>query len=384
MRTILFFHQSAQLYGSDKTILQLAIGMLEKGNKVLVVLPEEGPLSAELQNYNIRIIISPVFKLSRDMFFFRKFFYSFIHAFKSVRKIKRELNGIKIDCVHSNTLAVLLGAIYAKIFRIKHLWHVHEIIQHPKIIISIYKFLLKNLSSIIIYNSHATALHWGINSKKIITQVIHNGVTYLNPQIATNEHESFRNQIAKISNQKIVIALLGRISRLKGQRLLLKAFENCCLNHNNCILLFVGDPPKGQEFYQTELESLIEQSPKKDSIKIIPFQKNISEIYELSTIIVIPSTEPESFGMIALEAMIAKKPVVAAGHGGILELIEHNKTGLIFEPNNEIALSQELKRLIEDKSLTDTLVTAAFEKAQYEFPLSKYINSFESVYTKYC
>lgn len=384
MRTILYFHQSAQLYGSDKTLLQLAVGMFEKGNKVIVVLPETGPLSAELQNYNIQIIISPVFKLSRDMFTFRKLFHSFFQAFYSLRKIKHELNGIKIDCVHSNTLAVLLGAIYAKIFRIKHLWHVHEIIQHPKIIISIYKLLLKNFSSIIVYNSHATERHWGINGKKIFTQVIHNGVADLDSKFPTNENEFFKNQIAEIANKKIVISLIGRISRLKGQRLLLKAFENCCPNYNNSILLFVGDSPNGQEFYQSELESLIEHSPKKDSIRIIPFQLNISEIYKLSTIIVIPSTEPESFGMTALEAMIAKKPVIAAGHGGILELIEHNKTGLIFEPNNEIALSHELKRLMEDKSLIDTLVTAAFEKAKLEFPLSKYVNSFESIYTKYC
>lgn len=382
MKTILYFHQSAELYGSDKTLLQLVIGMSEKGHKVIVVIPEEGPLTAEFKDSKIEYIVNPVLKLSRDMFSPKKLFLFIYHFFTSIKTVRRKTKNLNIDLIHSNTLAVLLGAFYAKLFRIKHIWHVHEIIQHPKVIRLIYIFLLKNFSSIIVFNSRATANHWGIS--KTPQHIVHNGIENLFTQLTANEILTLKKEKLNLNTESIIITLIGRISRLKGQKLLLKAFENACLDKENCVLLYVGGPPSGQEYFQTELQELIKSSPKRESIHILPHQKDINKIYAITDIVVIPSTEPESFGMIALEAMIAKKPVLVAGHGGLLEIIEHNKSGLVFKASNEKALSQELLRLIEDSNLRKKLVLKANERVIKEFPLNKYIDSFDQIYTESC
>lgn len=384
MKTILYFHQSAELYGSDKTLLQLVIGMSKKGHKVVVIVPEEGALTVEFHNSGIRYIVSPVLKLSRDMFTVRKLFLFIYHFFTSIKKIRKETKGLKIDCIHSNTLAVLIGAFYAKLFRIKHLWHVHEIIKHPRSIQLIYSFLLKKFSSIIVFNSKATANHWGIRNSRVLQYIVHNGIENNYTTLPTDEIKKFRVEKLNIHAKSTVITLIGRISRLKGHQLLLKAFEGTCKDRNDCVLLYVGGPPNGQEHFQVELEQLIESSPKKDLVRILPHQKHIDKIYAISDIIVVPSTEPESFGMIALEAMIAKKPVVVAGHGGLLEIIEHNKSGLIFEASNEKALTQELNRLIDNRDLREKLVLKASDRAIKNFPLQKYIDSFDEIYTTNC
>ncbi len=371
MKTILYFHQSAELYGSDKTLLQLVIGMSKKGHKVIVIVPEEGPLTGEFQNFNIKYIVSPVLKLSRDMFTLKKLSLFVYHFFSSTKTIRRETKNLNIDCIHSNTLAVLLGAFYAKLFRIKHLWHVHEIIQHPKLFHHIYSFLLKNFSYNIVFNSKATSDHWKIKKSKTLQHIVYNGIENPNKLFTTDEIKAFRKKKLNINSKSTVITLIGRISRLKGHQLLLRAFENACKGRNDCVLLYIGEPPNGQEHFQVELEQLIESSPKKDSVRILPHQKNINKIYAITDIVVVPSTEPESFGMTALEAMIAEKPVIAAGHGGLLEIIEHNKTGLIFEALNENALRKRI-------------VIKAKERAIKKFPLKKYINSFEEIYTKNC
>lgn len=384
MKTILYFHQSAELYGSDKTLLQLIIGMIERGHRVIVIVPNEGPLTTEFKNFRIKYIVTPILKLSRDMFTPKNIFLFVYHLFKSTRKIRKKTKNLKIDCVHSNTLAVLLGALYAKLFRIKHIWHVHEIIQHPKIVYPIYSFLLRKFSSTIVFNSNATANYWKIKNTNALQFTIHNGIESISKDFEINEIREFKKRILNINSESIVITLIGRISRLKGQKLLLSAFENANFDKKDCVLLYVGESPLGQEYYQTELEQLIKESSKADLIRILPHQKNIEKIYAISDIIIVPSTEPESFGMTALEAMIAKRPVIVAGHGGLLEIVEHNETGLIFEVSNEKALRTEILRLINDKDLRNKLVKNAREKAINEFPIGKYLNSFEDIYTNNC
>lgn len=66
---------------------------------------------------------------------------------------------------------------------------------------------------------------------------------------------------------------------------------------------------------------------------------------------VVPSTEPEPFGMVAIEAMLASKPVVAANHSGLTEIVIHNETGFLVELNNIIALKEALEKLINNPEL---------------------------------
>ena len=78
MKNVLFVHQSADLYGSDKTLLFL-VEALKKNISPIVVVPEEGPLIEELRKKEIRVIISPVLKVSRQLFTsFKIFIFPFL------------------------------------------------------------------------------------------------------------------------------------------------------------------------------------------------------------------------------------------------------------------------------------------------------------------
>jgi len=62
-------------------------------------------------------------------------------------------------------------------------------------------------------------------------------------------------------------------------------------------------------------------------VSIIPFQKEISKFWQSIDIAVVPSIEPEPFGLVAVEAMLANKPVIASNHGGLTEIIINNYNG---------------------------------------------------------
>ena len=147
MKTILFVHQSAELYGSDKSLYFLVKELPKYKIRPIVVLPEEGPLAELFREAKIELIISPIIKLSRTLFSLKnivKFPYQII---SSLSKLNKKLSHESIDIVHSNTLAVLAGAFYAKWKGIKHIWHVHEIIEKPQILNKIYRLFLNKLLS---------------------------------------------------------------------------------------------------------------------------------------------------------------------------------------------------------------------------------------------
>ena len=156
MKNILFIHQSADLYGSDKTLLLLLTHIDKTKFNPVVVIPIDGPLKEELEKINIEVYINPVLKLYRNVVS-PKNSIKFLREYKTAIQFLDTLNKIhKFDIVYSNTLAVSLGMIYAKKRKIKHIWHVHEIIVHPKIIATIFPKLLNKYADSIVCNSEAT------------------------------------------------------------------------------------------------------------------------------------------------------------------------------------------------------------------------------------
>lgn len=131
MKNILFIHQSAELYGSDKTLLLLLKNLDKNKFKPVVLLPFDGPLKEALENEKIEVVIAPVLKLYRKLFTPKNligFFKDIKVAFKIVNELHKKY---QFTLIYSNTLAVLFGIMFAWKNNIKHLWHVHEIIEKP-------------------------------------------------------------------------------------------------------------------------------------------------------------------------------------------------------------------------------------------------------------
>jgi glycosyltransferase involved in cell wall biosynthesis len=377
MINILFIHQSADLYGSDKTLL-LLLSKLDKSRfNPVVVIPLDGPLKEELEKENIKVIIAPVLKLYRKMFTPKNILLFFKQIKKAV-SILDELNReYQFDIIYSNTLAVLLGMIYAKKRKIKHIWHVHEIIVHPKWIAYIFPKLLNKYADVVVCNSNATMDNLVLRQKELATKslVIHNGLKPLSDDFVKIDRE-------KVGFEKddFIITLIGRINRLKGHKWLLNTLINNLLNNKDIKLLFVGSPVFGQEYYLEEIEQIIKENNLHNRVKIVGFKKELRPILNITDLLVVPSTEAESFGLVALEAMLAKKAVIGSNHGGLKEIITHNETGFLVEPNNETELATSIEKLLHNKELRDDFGINGYKKAIKEFSEEKYISGFEDLF----
>ena len=380
MITILFIHQSAELYGSDKTLLLLLKHLDKTKFYPVVVLPNEGILKDELEKENIQVVIAPVLKLYRKMFTPKNIF-NFLKDIKKGISILDKLNEKHhFDIVYSNTLAVLLGMIYAKKRKIKHLWHVHEIIVSPKNIASVFPKLLMQNADLVVCNSKATLNNLTqripqLTSKSI---VIHNGIEQNTSIVKPGHKEDFG-----FKENDLIVTLVGRISRLKGHKLLLDVFKNYLIHHENINLLFVGSPVEGQEYYLEEIEHSIITNNLEKRVKIIPFTNDLNTVWSITDIAVMPSTEAESFGLVAAEAMLAKKPVVASILGGLSEIVVNNETGFLFDPKNKLEFLKAISNLIENPLLRTEFGENGYERANKEFSIEKHVKQFETIFQNF-
>lgn len=382
MKNILFIHQSAELYGSDRTLLLLLKHLDKTKFKSVVILPFDGPLKVELERENIKVVVAPVLKLYRKMFSPKNIFQFFKDIKKGFNTIDNLNKEYKFDFIYSNTLAVLLGVFYAKKSGIKHLWHIHEIIESPKIFMKLFcQMLSLKYNSKIVYNSNATKNFWNVNKRiSSKSEVVWNGLEVNQKSISNEEYEYFKKEIFNSNSSEIIITLIGRISRLKGHKWLLSTYVNKLFEFQNIKILFVGSPVEGQEYYLTEIEQFIIDNKLENKVKIIPFTKELVKIWAVTDVVVMPSTEKESFGLVAVEAMLAKKPVVASNHGGLTEIIINNETGFLVEPNNENQLAETIITLIENPKLRQEFGEKGYKRAIENFSISNYVSSFEKIF----
>ena len=380
-KTILFFHQSSDLYGSDKTLLQLVKGLNKNLYHPVVVLPSKGPLYDALFQLDIQLIVTPVLNIHKKMFTIKSLLGLPYHLVKSILKLNRTLKHTHIDIIQSNTTVVLLGFIYAKLKGITHFWHIHEVMEKPKVAVFFFPRLVNFCADKVIFNSKTTMDSFCTVKPKLKSKsiVIYNGLERFSTNLDVNQIKD-KKQKFNIAQDHLVISLVGRFNNNKGHELLLKSFSRIIKKQKNIYLLFTGSAVKGKGILFENIQKTIQKQGLNEKVIILPFQNNIWDIWDITDIAVVPSTIKESFGLVALEAMLSSKPVVATDYGALSEVIIHNKTGLLFKLNDVDDLTYKLQTLITKESLRSQLGQNAKRDAQKRFSLAAYINQFEALY----
>jgi glycosyltransferase involved in cell wall biosynthesis len=97
---------------------------------------------------------------------------------------------------------------------------------------------------------------------------------------------------------------------------------------------------------------------------------------------IVPSRWGEGFGLVALEAALAGRPVIATDFGGLPEVVIDGEVGLIVKTEDPSAISAAAVRLLDDPALAMRLGRAAAVRAREEFSLSTQLDNFAALYEK--
>jgi len=376
MTEVLFVHQSSDLYGSDKVLYSLVTGLRNSAYHPIVLLPAPGPLYDLLLSQGVETHVIALTKLTRASLSIGGLLSLPFSLIRSMIQIRKLIGKRNIRFVYSNTLAVLSGAVYARIAGLKHLWHVHEIVVTPLATKKAFPFLLRLLADRVVCNSSLTK-KWLVEEQPSLARrisTIWNGVERagdFDPGAAA----LFRATV-KAADDDIVVTLVGRLNRMKGQMLFVEAAEIlCAAGYRKLRFAMIGSAPHGQDHFKERLSERIERSPAQGAISLLDFTQDVWPVWDGTDIAVVPSIEPESFGLVAIEAMAAGKAVVAAAHGGIMDIIEDQESGLLVSPRTPQDLAAAIARLYGDKSLRLRIGKAGQQRQAELFSLSSQIGN---------
>jgi glycosyltransferase involved in cell wall biosynthesis len=144
----------------------------------------------------------------------------------------------------------------------------------------------------------------------------------------------------RLPDDRPVIMLPGRLTRWKGQTVLLEALAK--LKRRDIVCILVGDD-QGRARYRAELDSLIQEYDLASVAWIVGECRDMAAAYMLADVVVSASTEPEGFGRVAVEAQAMGRPLIATDHGGSTETVAVGKTGWLVPPGDTDTLAEALQ-----------------------------------------
>lgn len=360
---ILFLHSSSDLYGASKILLAINEQCTSKGHKAIVVLSDNGPLVTKLEALGVTVIIKDLGILRRQ----------YLHPIGILNRLKSNYQAFQflcklckseqIDLIYSNTTGVVAGIFVAAKLNIKHIWHIHEIIEKPYLLFRLLSYLIHYKVNRTIVVSEAVKKHWSAHVSPNKLDVIYNGIDYW---LFENPETTLRKEL-NISQEVILIGMMGRVHFWKGQDYFVKIAAELSKKHKNVHFLIVGDAFAGYEYLHDNINNLIDTNNLNGHVTQLHYRSDILNIYNALDIFILPSLLPDPAPTVVSEAMAAGIPVVATHQGGAVEMLENNISGLFIPINNAIEAAKIMDPLITNEVARKNMGAQAKKRMQEKF-----------------
>ena len=261
----------------------------------------------------------------------------------SLKVIKRE----KIDLLHcQGFLSSFLGYSLSKLTKTPYIITVQRLEENKGFL---RKLVYKNAKVCIAASSAIKKYFEEIGCSNI--EIIPNGVEL--KRLQGFDRQRSRDKLG-IKNE-FLIMIIARLEKVKGIEYLIKALKQDELFTINYKLFIIGD---GSE--RKNLERLVKNLGLQNRVKFFGeiSNKKIPEHLAAADCFVLPSLR-EGFGIVILEAQAARVPVIGTNIGGIRDIIEDGKTGILVEPKNSEGIALTLIKIHSQPELAQNLVNNA-------------------------
>lgn len=387
-QTILYAHSSDELYGSDIVLLELARRLDPARFRPVVVTPTdiayEGRLGAALRQEGIA-------HHTLDMPVLRRRYLSAAGLPQFLRRLRRGPARLRALCgqegarlIHSNTAAVWGGALAAASAGLPHLWHIHEIVEHPRSVRRLLAAMIARYSRRA--NTHVVAISSAVANHLLADQpslsprlsVIHDAVD--SERFHPDNDGCSRRRTWNIGPNDVLVGMVGRVSAWKGQEVFLQALAQARVRAPELRGVIVGDIVPGEARFKDGLLALNADLGLAEQVVWAGFCPDAPQVMAALDVLALPSVRPEPFGMVVLEAMATARPVIAAAHGGPLETVVAGETGLLVPPADPSALADAMVHLATDPTLRAGLGARGRARAQAAFSFQTHLTAFQSLY----
>jgi glycosyltransferase involved in cell wall biosynthesis len=176
-----------------------------------------------------------------------------------------------------------------------------------------------------------------------------------------------------------LVGIIGRLDPQKGQVVVIRALRRVLDAGAELSLVLVGAKTKGEETgYKAEVHRLITELHLENRVYIRDYIPETEFAFAALDYFVLAS-QSETYGMVTIEAMASRLPVIGTSSGGTVDLIHHESNGLLFPPGNDQELAACLLRYLRDPAFADQMAAKAEADAIERFPHEKQCAAWESL-----
>ena len=188
-------------------------------------------------------------------------------------------------------------------------------------------------------------------------------------------------ELLKIDPKTPLIGIIGRISKKKGQHFLIDSIIKLKQKGIDVELLIFGSATVNdfecQQYYMQLIEKVkINQSEK--WVHFVEYREDVSQFYNAVDIFALAS-EGETYGMVTIEAMLSKLPIIATNSGGTGEILDFGKFGLLYEVGNEEDFCIKLLWMLENKTESENMALRAQKNAIENYAQEIEVNAIDNL-----
>jgi glycosyltransferase involved in cell wall biosynthesis/predicted SAM-dependent methyltransferase len=278
-------------------------------------------------------------------------------------RLLRKYKAKKVDVLlASNFSDKLLVTFLSVFYRIPIVWieygRLHTVFKRnfyfPKVI---YR-LFKNIPKKVIVPSRNTHESLIIDARVSLSKLV-----LIPCGVEIPSQKKSKINLSKKISGKYVIGNISRMTKEKGQEVIIKSAPHILKIIPNAVFILVGDGPDRSYF-----ESLIKKANLENYFILPGFAEDVKDYYSLMDVFVFPTIwEMEGFGLVSIESMMHAVPVVASNIRPVSEIIDDYQTGILFNPGNPQDLSKKVIELYLNHTLRKKVIKLARKKAHEKY-----------------
>lgn len=380
MRRIAYYAHTGCVSGPNNSLARLLRGIDRTRFDPVVYFPSDGPVVEALAGQGERCRVLDVTPLEHRL---RNAPRYLADLFCATRRIRDAFKLDRIDLVHINTCTTPHAAVAARSLNIPVLVHIRETVR-ANLLNDTYLKILSMLAHRIIAVSQAVyenvrARTWRGVSKMV---VIHNGIDFESFDVLSRRHVP-REALGLPVNRKLIALPAFLLPRHKGHEVLLKA--TVILVHelgirNICVLVIGDESGGGLGLFAAALKRYCEEHALTDYVRFLGLRTDVPALLAHADIVCLPSSYDDPLPNAVLEGMAAGKPVVGTAVGGIPELIQDQRTGILIPRDDARALAGALAHLVTDEARAVQMGEAGRRRVEQEFNNKIHAGRVQAVY----
>ena len=340
LRSVLVAHPSAELYGSDRVLLESVQAMVGAGWAVVVTVPAPGPLVPELVARGATVVRCPTPVLRKSALTARGFGELLADLLRSVGPATRLVRRHGTDGVYVSTVTIPLWLLVGRLLGRRVTGHVHEAeASAPRLLRTLIALPLLLASRVVVNSTFSlevlTAAVPGLRGR---STVVDNGIPGPARVVPAR---------ARLASP-VVVLFLGRLSPRKGPQVAVAAARLLAERGVEVRLDLLGAVYAGYEWFEAELQAAVSAAGLGADVRFLGFDPDVWPHLAAADVVVVPSVVDEPFGNTAVEAVLAGRPLVASATSGLLEAATGYAGVQLVAPDRPDLLADAVQRVITE------------------------------------